>query len=176
MLPWTNMIGAMAILLVVVIGAWALGNVGSGDDGKPPATVDYTGWLKSGRQDGQLRMFAPDPMPSGWRATSASYQTGVAPHWHLGMLTGKDGYVGIEEEVASPRSMVHEYVDQDATRGSRVSVAGHIWRSYRDSGGDYALVREVPAPQGSEPETLLVVGSAPPAVVKSFVAGLSTAG
>jgi hypothetical protein len=44
---------------------------------------------------------------------------------------------------------------------------------WRDSGGDYALVRRTAAPHGRDPETVLVVGSAPDAQIRAFAGTLA---
>ncbi|MGH3414812.1 MAG: DUF4245 family protein [Marmoricola sp.] len=171
-LPWTGMVGALLVLVLIVVGLWALRELSGGDQGQAVATVQYSGWLKAGRRDGRLRMFAPSPMPAGWRATSASYVSGDRPRWHLGMLTGGQQYVGIEEGTASARSLLHASVDGAAARGHPVRVAGHRWSTWHDHGGDYALSRRLPASRGHHGETLLVIGSAPPAQVRALATSL----
>ena len=64
-------------------------------------------------------------------------------------------------------SMVHEYVDQKASRGAVADVAGRRWSTYTDSGGDLALVRR----QGRT--TTLVVGhDLPRSQLVAYAAGL----
>ncbi|HET8559342.1 MAG TPA: DUF4245 domain-containing protein [Marmoricola sp.] len=168
--------GMLAALVVLVVGVTVfVGLRGLGQDNvqTPVQTVDYHGWVKSGRADGKLDVMVPAPMPRGWRATSVSYITGSDPRWHLGMLTDKGRYVGIEESWASPREMVQQYVDANAHRGKAVSIDGRRWQVWTDQGGDYALVDTRPSRLRGHPETVLVVGDADPPVLQQFVGSLS---
>lgn len=172
-LPLSNMVGAMVVVLLVVgafVGWRALNRDNSGVRVQP---VDYSGWLKAAEQDHRLRAVTPHPLPHGWEATSASYRSGVSPHWHLGVLTPDQQYLGIEEGLAPASEQVAEYVDANAQRGPDVRVGGVTWRTWSDSQGDHALVRSFPAPRGDIPETLVVVGTAPIAQIRAYAASLS---
>jgi hypothetical protein len=171
-LPWTSMLGAL-LVVVGVVGAFVVWRAINRDDAAtPPETVDFKSWLASVHGDGKLHGFAPASMPSGWRATSASYTAGVSPHWHLGVLTDDGQYVGLEEGLDPLTDQVHQYVDPAATRGADVQVEGTTWQSWSDSGGDHALVRQLPAPKGDVPETVVVVGSASPSELRAYTASL----
>jgi hypothetical protein len=168
---FAGMVGAL--IVVVAIGVvWV--KVGGSDVKGPPArSVDWSAWVKAGRAEQQLMVFAPASLPSGWRASSATYAGGSDAQWHLGLLTEAGKYLGVEESRASTRDLVERYVDQDAVRGRDVRVAGQTWQTWTDAGGDYALVRSIGI--GGRPyESVLIGGSAPPATVRSFVATLSS--
>lgn len=166
------MIGAMVVTLLVV-GAFVAFRAANRDNSATPIrTVDYSGWVKSGRADHKLPIFVPDPLPRGWRATSAKYITGVEPSWHLGLLSAEDRYVGVEESLGSQAQMVKDFVDSDATRGEDVTIDGVTWRTWTDRGGDYAVVREVAAPDG-RPAQVMVVGSASPPTIRALAGSLS---
>lgn len=168
--------GMLAALVVVVIGVAAFVGVRgllSNNAATPVQTVDYQGWVRSGRDDGKLRILAPEPMPRGWRATSVTYATGSEPRWHLGMLTEHGRYVGLEEQWASASELVQQYVDTDAVRGKAVQIAGRTWRAWTDKGGDYALVNSRPSKVKRHPESIVVVGDAPPEEIRQFVADLT---
>ena len=167
--------GMLAALVVVVVGVTVvvgLRGLGQGNAPSPVQTVDYHGWVSSGRQDGKLDIMVPRPMPHGWRATSVSYVTGSDPRWHLGMLTDQGRYVGIEESWGSPAEMVQQYVDANAHRGRVVSINARSWQAWTDQGGDYALVSTRPSRVAHRPETVLVVGDAGPSVIQQFAARL----
>ena len=168
---FAGMVGALVV--VVVIGVVWVKIGGSDEKGSPVRSVDWSAWVKAGRAEQQLMVFAPTTLPTGWRASSATYAGGSDAHWHLGLLTDSGKYVGVEESRADARDLVEQYVDQDAVRGKDVVVAGQTWQTWTDSGGDYALVRSVEV--GGRPyESVLVGGSAPPASVRSFTATLSS--
>lgn len=160
-----GMIGAMIVAVVVAGGWYLLGR--PGDATQPIRTVDWSAWVQAGRADEALRLYAPDALPEGWRATSATYQGGNQPRWHLGMLTDNGKYVGLEETYDSARVLVEQYVDENATRGPDVTIAGTTWQSWTDAGGDYALSLDVTVP-GGRSEAVLVVGSAPAEEIQAF--------
>ena len=164
--PMMSGIVALAVALVTAIGWYYVGR--PDESAQPVRTVEWKPWVKSGRADGKLALLAPRALPEGWRATSASYQSGVDPHWHLGMLTGNGKFVGIEEARDTISDLVEQYVDENATQGAEVEVDGLAWQTWTDAGGDYALVRSFEGPDGNQ-ENVIVVGSAPDAVIRDFV-------
>jgi hypothetical protein len=166
------MIGALVVVVGVVAAFMVWRAVNRDNDGVQVQTVDYRSWLASVHSDGKLAGLAPGSLPDGWRATSASYTAGASPHWHLGVLTAGRQYLGLEEGLDPLLDQVHRYVDPAAKRGPDVTVADRTWQSWTDAGGDYALARQQPAPQGDVPESVVVVGSAPPAQVRAYVASL----
>jgi hypothetical protein len=166
-----GMVGAL--IVVVAIGLVWVEIGGSGQKATPTPKVDWTAWVKAGRSDQQLELFAPTELPAGWRATSVDYASGAAAHWHLGMLTDAGKYVGIEESRATTQDLAEQYVDIDAVRGPDVTVGGETWQTWTDNGGDYAIVRSVVI--GGQPaESVLVGGSAPEAIIRKFAASLTT--
>lgn len=166
-----GMVGAL--IVVVAIGLVWVKIGGSGQKATPIQTVDWAAWVKAGRTDQQLMVFAPAKLPSGWRATSVDYGAGAAAHWHLGMLTDTGKYVGIEESRSSTQDLAEQYVDADAVRGDDVSVGGETWQTWTDAGGDYALVRSVPV-DGQPAESVLVGGSAAPQAIRDFAGSLTS--
>lgn len=167
-----GMIGAMGLTLLVVLGWWGLRELNNSDPQSPVRTVEWQSWLRSGQADGTLAMFAPATLPHGWRATSADYVPGVTGHWHVGMLTAGNHYVGLEESHDTTASMVHQFVDPDAVRGDDVVIGSETWQTWTDAGGDYAVVRTVAGVSGDADERLLVVGTAPPAQIRAFAGSL----
>jgi hypothetical protein len=165
-----GMVGAL--IVVVAIGVVWVKIGGSGQKDTPVPTVDWSAWVKAGRSEQQLMVFAPATLPSGWRATSVDYTRGAAPHWHLGLLTDAGKYVGIEESRGTTEDLAEEYVDEDAVRGEDVTVGGETWQSWSDAGGDYALVRSVEV-AGAPYESVLVGGSAASGPIRDFVATLT---
>jgi uncharacterized protein DUF4245 len=171
-LPWTSMVGALAVVIAVVAAFVVWRAVNRDNSVEPTPTVDYQSWLKAARSDGRLVGVAPTALPRGWRPTSARYDSGVSPHWHLGLLTAHRQYVGLEEGLDPLDDQVHRFVDDNASRGRDVVLDGVKWQTWTDSGGDYAVVRQQPAPKGDVQETVLVVGSASPAEVRSLAESL----
>lgn len=167
----SGMIGAMVVVLLATGAYVGFRALNRDNEPTPVRTVDYTSWVRAGRADGKLGTFAPEQLPHGWRATSARYTTGTDPRWHLGILTDKGDYVGIEESLDPPADLVNQYVDPAASELGPAKVRGDLrWTAYHDDGGDYGLVAE---PRGKGRETLLVVGSAPHAEIRAFAARLT---
>jgi hypothetical protein len=164
-----GMVGALIVVVLIVVAVVVFRS--SGQEATPVKTVDWTPWVKAGRAEQQLMTFAPTTLPEGWRATSVKYISGNEAHWHLGLLTDAGKYVGIEESRASTEDLAEQYVDQDAVRGKDVTVAGEIWQTWTDDGGDYALVRSVEV--GGRPyESVLVGGSAADSAIEDFAGTL----
>ncbi len=161
------MVGALVVLLAVVLGWVALRALTSSDAATPVRTVDYTRDVPAAREAADFRLLAPPGLPSGWRATTVRFTGPPRAHWHLGVLTGEDRYVGLEQGQDSVASMVERYVDEAATRGEPVDVAGRPWATYSDSGGDLALVR-----RAGRTTTLVVGHDVPRSDLVSYVASL----
>jgi hypothetical protein len=161
------LVGAMLVLLAVVVAFVVLRELNRNDPASPVRAIDYTSDVEFARDRAGFELLAPARLPEGWRATTARYVPGDSEHWHLGMLTEDDRYVGLEQSTASAESMVAEHVDEAATRDGTVSVAGVPWTTWRDDGGDLALVREEAG------TTTLVVGHEVDAdVLADFTASL----
>jgi len=171
-LPLISMVGAMIVVLAFISVGRIWRAVNHSDRATTQPTVDYSGWVRSAKQDGRLQVLVPSVVPSGWRATSASYDSGVVPHWHLGMLIEDKTYVGLDESLSPMDDMVSKYLSKGAKRGEVVTVRGQKWQSWTDTQGDYVLARSFAAPKGKLPEQILVGGSATPAQVRSYVASL----
>lgn len=165
------MTGALVFLVLVVLGWVVFRAVTSDQKPTPVPTVDWAAWVKAGRAEQVLALYAPPTLPSGWRATSVNYAGGSQAQWHLGMLTDRGKYVGIEESRSTTRKLVEQYVDPNAVRGKDVEVGGTTWQTWSDSGGDHALVRSVEV-DGQPYEAVLVGGSADQATVERFVGTL----
>ena len=85
------------------------------------------------------------------------------------MLTSEEKFVGLHLEDASVEEVVRDYVDKEAAEGAPVELGSKVatrWRSFTDSGGDYALAAEI------GDRTLVVFGSADPAQIRAYATTL----
>ena len=162
------MVGAMLVLLLVVAAFVAFRDLNRVEPTRPVTDVNYRQTLAYAREQAGFPVLAPDPLPVGWRATTVEFIPDPV-RWHLGMLTGQEQYVGIEQSASSERDMVETYVDAEATRSGALTVDGTRWRVWADTGGDTALVRRAGA------VTTLVVGRVPRDELAGFVAELAAA-
>lgn len=166
-----GLIGAMIVTVLAVLAFTAFRAITRDNEPTPVRAVDYTLVVEGARADAKLLVMAPERLPAGWVATSASYGRGVQPTWHLGTLTADRNYVGVEEARAGIEDLVTEHVDRDAERGADVTIAGETWQTWTDAGGDYAVARSLRS--GDETvESWLVVGTAPPATIREFAGTL----
>jgi hypothetical protein len=136
------MVGAMVLLVVLVLVYVGVQSLRT----RPAAevrTVDYARVVPDARKTADFDLLAPPRLPAGWRATTVSFSGEPDAHWHLGVLTSRNRYVGLEQGRGSVGAMVTTYVDKAATRGRPVVVAGRSWTTYTDAGGDLALAHRV---------------------------------
>lgn len=166
-----GLIGAMVVTVVAVVGFWGLNALNTDHESTPVRAVDYTAMMRAGRDDHKLLVMAPPSLPTGWKATSASYLTGTTPTWHLGMLTDKHNYVGVEEAKGPVHDLVNQYVDTAAAQGKDVTIGEQTYQTWTDAKGDYAVSRTVHT-GGSDVESYLVVGSAPDHTIRELAATL----
>jgi len=167
-----GLIGALIVTVGAVVAFVLFRALTSDDQPTPVRAVDYSASVEGARTDGKLTVLAPDRLPLGWKATSATYTRGVSPTWHLGMLTGDTRYVGVEEARESVEDLVEEHVDENALRGKDVTIGSQKWQTWTDSDGDYAVARALEGPQGAE-ESVLVLGSAPERQVRQLAGSLT---
>ncbi len=137
-----GMVGAMVVLVLVIVGWLGFKSLTTQDPASSVHTVDYAQVATQARKTAGFPLVAPAALPAGWKATSVDFTDGTPQHWHLGVLTDRNRYVGLEQGDRSVSSMVQEYVDPDARHGKPVDVGGRRWSTYTDAGGDLALVRE----------------------------------
>jgi hypothetical protein len=105
--------------------------------------------------------YAPEGLPSGWRATSSRLSGGKrSVAWHLGYVTPNDQYAALEESNELPASaFVTRMTNVDplspkSLAGTR-QIAGATWNEYyRKDKKQNSLVRELPT------VTFVVTGTA----------------
>jgi hypothetical protein len=161
------MVTAMVVLVGIILAYLGVQALVTDQPSSSVRTVDWASVVPGAREAAGFDLLAPSSLPRGWKATSVSFTDTTPSHWHLGVLTEADRYVGIEQGYESVSSMVSAFVDDRATRGPAVDVSGQPWTSWTDSGGDLALVRR------SAGVTTLVVGhDVPRSTLVSYTASL----
>jgi hypothetical protein len=166
-----GLVGAMVVTVLAVVAIAGFNALRTDHKPTPVRAVDYTAMMRAGRADHKLLVMAPATVPNGWKATSADYQTGSTPTWHLGLLTEHGKYVGVEEAFGDVQDLVDEHVDPDAQQGKDVTIDGQTYQTWTDPDGDYAVSRTVEL-GGSDRESWLVVGTAPHGTIRDFAASL----
>lgn len=135
-----DMVRSLAAVLVLV-GVVAAFNIAQ----QPDAVVREVGYpdaVAQARQQASYDVLAPQPLPAGWRATSArTGRDGDAVTWHLGLVTGSGAYASVEQTDGGRVGFVERFAGGARSAGT-VTVAGVPWRRFE--GGepeDRALVR-----------------------------------
>jgi hypothetical protein len=167
--PLTSGLVALAVALAATLAWYYLGR--PSDSGNAVRTVDWKPWVLAGRSDKHLDLYAPQALPPRWRATSVDYVGGNFPDWSLGILTGAQLFVGLNESKDSVQSLAVKNMDPNAVQGRDTTINGLTWQTWTDSGGDYGVALPLKRTDGST-ESVLVYGSAPGAQIRSFAASL----
>src|SRR5262245_5294281 len=86
-----GLVGALIAALAVIVFVWGLTRFQHRDVADPVEEIDYAAQLTEARGAAPFDVLAPDPVPDGWRVTSADFdKSGPEYSWHLGLLTGSD--------------------------------------------------------------------------------------
>lgn len=164
---FSGLAAALVVLVAFVVVLVVLQKITNAAGSPNPApAVPYAKAAKYARQQAHLHLLAPPSLPKGWRATSVRYVDGPDEHWHLGVLTAHDQYVGLEQGHGPVRALVNKYVDPQARRLKPATIDGASWTVWSDSGGDLGFCRR----QGNT--TTLVVGTADRATLTGYLASL----
>jgi hypothetical protein len=138
------------------------------DDSTPDLPkVDYRVELLTARRAASYPVAAPEPLPTGWKATSVRFDGEQFDVWHLGFHSSDGQYVQVEQSTQKPSAFIDE-----ATQGGEEStttrrIDGRTWTRY--TGGRYdALVLEE---KGS---TTVVAGTASLAQLEKMAGALKT--
>lgn len=156
----------MVVLLFVVLAFVVFRDSNRADPANPVKPIEYTEDLAYYRSQSTFPLLAPPELPEGWIATSARFDATKPQSWHLGVLTDTRHYVGLEQGKDQLETMVNRHVDEEATEGDPVEVAGASWRTFTDEDGDNALARR------SAGVTTLVVGTVSQEELEAYVASL----
>lgn len=139
---FSGMIGAMLVVVLVILAFVAFRGLVRDNRPTPVEPLPY-GEILAGAADRGLVIAHLPELPEDWIATSFELRSDL---WNLGMLTDEKRFVGIHQEGARIDQLVTTYVDEGATEGDPVRLDSPLapeWRSFTDSGGDYALAAEV---------------------------------
>jgi hypothetical protein len=167
-----GLVGSIVAVLGVIAAVWLVSRILFDQSGPadPAPTISYGQELAAARGAAPFAVLAPDPAPSGWRATSVSWD-GVGPDyaWHLGFLDGAGAgadYVGVEQSNADPAEFVPTATPADQP-GPTVTFDGQTWQTLTSPAGETAVV-------SSRPDvTTVVTGTVPLDQLVAFAKTLS---
>lgn len=161
-----DVVRTVVVMVVAIVVIFWIGNLLLGRDADPVSTVDYKTPLGQARTAASYPLLAPAELPAGWRATTVSFEPGPQGRWHLGVLTDKDKYVGLEQSPLSERQIIEQFSPDTTARG-RTTVDGTAWALRTSTAGETTLVRRAGG------ATVLVTGRAPRAVIEQYAASLT---
>ena len=171
------MVGAMIVVIGIIVAFVAFRALNRDEVEIEPESVDYLATVEAIQQGGGPPVAYPPSLPEGWIATAAAYNAdGV---WGVSLLSDDEHFVGIRQASVPEGGdaegtiddLVATYVDEDAQEGDPVQLDSSLareWRSFTDSGGDYALAAETDA------GVVLVVGTAPDDQIREVTGSLVT--
>lgn len=148
-----GMVGAMLVTIGVIVAFVAFRSLNRDDLEVEREPVDYLSVVQAFQDGGGLPIVYPPELPKGWKAVDAGGESDGG--WSVDLFTDEDRYVGLFQAHGDVESLVHSYVDENATEGDPVRLDGDLsgrWRTYTDEGGDVAVARTF------RDTTVLVVG------------------
>jgi uncharacterized protein DUF4245 len=102
------MLRSLAVVLVVVAAVvWLTAR----DEPRDPVkVVDYAGSVTQAREVAPYDVLAPAGLDKRWRATSVRVERdGDAVTWHLGFVTPRNSYAGLEQSDGDATKFVEEF-------------------------------------------------------------------
>jgi hypothetical protein len=128
-----DMVRSLAVVLVLV-GAIVVFNVAEQPD-PVVRDIDYGAAVEQARQQAPYGVLAPDPLPDGWRATSARVRPdGGGVSWHLGLVTAGESYAAVEQTDDQDRRGFVDRFASGAERTGTVAIGDMTWQ--RLEGGE----------------------------------------
>jgi Protein of unknown function (DUF4245) len=146
---------AMLVCFAVVGGIMLL-SPSHTPNGIPPA-VNYSIDLINARSTAPYPVYAPEGLGAKWVPTSSQLTGPVGKGgpvaWHLGFVTPRGQYTGLEQSNQAPAAFVARMTGHGVAKGS-VLVGGVTWTEYQAGKKQNSLVRRLPD------ATIVISGSA----------------
>ncbi len=159
----------LLLAVVVVLVGWIGGWFGS-DARLEQEPVDYVDVAGQAADGASYRPLVPAELPDGWRATQATWDPGTE-HWHLGLLTDDDDYVGVEQATGLGEDDLLATYAENADPAGQVELAGRPWRLFTDDTNDRTTLARSDAGVA-----VLVTGGVAQDELAAFVESLEPAG
>lgn len=161
-----DMIRSIVLIGAVILGLAAVGYWFQLKPDKKMQAVDYVTAVKAARGDANFDILAPTSLPKGWKATTVRYESGEPGQWHLGVMTDRGEYIGLEQSGIGTNRAIERFAPETTAKG-RTTAGGQTWQLRQSKRGETTLVRE------DGDITIIVTGTAPRALIEDYVASLS---
>ncbi len=158
-----DILRSMGVLALVILAIWGFGKLFTQTPDAPTRTVDYVSTVKSARPAADFALLAPAALPTDWRATSVRFSP---QSWHLGVLTDRGRYVGLEQVKVSVDRAVGDFASQSRAAGT-AKIGTQTWDVRKGPGSTLTYVRQEAG------LTSLVTGDVSRTVLESYISSLS---
>ena len=170
----SDMIRSLAVILIPLLVITFLFTRNLRDH--PVTVVDYAPILAQARKQSPYPVLAPTNLPSGWRATQASWvrtgenalndQPSPRNAWTLGFLDPSDTYLGLYQGDAQTQDLIASATAQGRPDGTS-TVGNQDWQRWvSPDGRTRSLVLVGPK------DTAIVAGDVPYEALESYVGTL----
>jgi hypothetical protein len=154
-----------AILGALLVSLFLLGQVVTVTPDREERRIELADAVAGAQAVAKFAVIAPRSLPKGWIANS----TRSGPEaWHLGVLTGNDKYIGLEQATSSAEGIVDDFAPDSRAVGT-AQLAGRRWQVRTETDGDRIYVRDLGE------TSVLVIGSAGRAELERYVSSLASA-
>jgi hypothetical protein len=158
-----DILRSVGVLVLVILAIWGIGRFFSQKPDSPTPSVDYARTVKSARPAADFALLAPSSLPAGWKATSVSFNPKA---WHLGVLTKRGDFIGLEQAEISVDRAVDQYAKGGKADGT-AKIGSQTWDVRKGPKNYLTYVRR------QDGVTTLVTGDAPRKTIEAYVSSLS---
>lgn len=125
-----DMLLSLAVVLVVIAIPIVLLTRTSLD---PVTEVEYQPQYEAAASQAGFSLLIPDPMPDGWRVTSARWEitndSSPDPVWFIGIVTDRGEYLQIVQSATQRPEFIGRSIGDALPTGS-VDISGTAWQRY----------------------------------------------
>lgn len=168
---FNGLIGAMAFMVVLVVGAFVLRDLVFGTpEERRPVAVEYLDDIQGLQQAGFDPVY-PETLPDGWIVSEVSAELGDVATFRINLYTPGNDFVGIRQEPSDLEDLLVSYIDEDTVSEDALVEVNDVdatWEGWSDAGGDLAYSATVGG------DTVLVFGNVSAAELRSIVEVLGT--
>lgn len=162
-----DVLRSVAVLGVIVLALWGLGLLITSTPDAPVRDVEFADAARSAQAAVDYPVLTPGSLPDGWRANSVRFDPSGRKQWHLGVLTDKDVYIGLEQARRPVEALLEDHADGSEAAGT-VTIGGETWDLRTGPRQRVTFVRE------ADGAATLVTSNADREVVERYIASLSS--